>query len=195
MKLRSLAFALLVCAAIVSPSLLRADDITYNVNQTVGTGSVTGTITTDGTIGALNIGGVDDGPIGYAGDIVSVNLVLNDGTNAEPLSGGVFSSGGTDLIASATDLTFNFGADGGYFVIYSGLSNYDQLCYSTTYCGGISIYNVGLDGETVTTAETGSQVIGCTNAPDASGLSLAGITALGIMGAFRKKFMMSAQAS
>jgi hypothetical protein len=189
MKVRSVALSILVSAAMVSPSLLRADNITYNIDQTVGAGSVTGTITTDGTIGALNTGGVNDGPVGFAGNIVNVNLVLSDGTNTEPLSGGIFSSAGSDLIASATDLTFDFGAPGGgYFVLYSGYSNYDQLCYSTA-CGGISIYNVGLDGQTVAISETGTQVIG--TVPEASSLSLAGITALGILGAFRKKFMIS----
>jgi hypothetical protein len=189
MKVRSVALSILVSAAMVSPSLLRADNITYNIDQTVGAGSVTGTITTDGTIGVLNTGGVIDGPVGFAGNIVGVNLVLSDGTNTEPLSGGIFTSLGSDLIASATDLTFDFGApDAGGLALYSGYSNYDQLCYSAN-CGGISIYNVGLDGQTVAISETGTQVIG--TVPDASGLSLAGITALGIIGAFRKKFMIS----
>ncbi len=183
----------------VSPSLLRADDITYNVNQTVGAGSVTGTITTDGTIGTLNTGGaINDASVGSAGNIVAVNLVLNDGTNTAPLSGGIFSSGGSDLTASATDLTFNFGAsDVGYISFYSGFVNYDQLCYATIGSGacvpgGIYLFNPDLDGVTVTANETGTQVIGTTTAmPDASGLSLAGITALGILGAFRKKFIAS----
>jgi len=189
MKVRSVALSILLSAAMVSPSLLRADNITYSIDQTVGAGSVTGTITTDGTIGVLNTGGVIDGPVGSAGNIVAVNLVLSDGTNTEPLSGGIFTSLGSGLIASATDLTFDFGAPGG-FALYSGYSNYDQLCYSTG-CGGISIYNVGLDGQTVAISETGTQVIG--TVPDASGLSLAGITAIGILGAFRKKFMISPQ--
>jgi hypothetical protein len=189
MKIRSIALSILVSAAMVSPSLLRADNITYNIDQTVGAGSVTGTITTDGTIGALNTGGVTDGSVGVAGNIVAVNLVLNDGMNTEPLSGGIFSSAGSDLVASATDLTFDFGApDAGYLVLYSGPTNYDQLCYSSR-CGGISIYNVGLDGQSVAISETGTQVIG--TVPDASGLSLAGITAIGILGAFRRKFMNS----
>ncbi len=191
MKIRSVTFSILLSAAMVSPSLLRADNITYNIDQTVGAGSVTGTITTDGTIGVLNTGGVIDGPVGFAGNIVAVNLVLSDGTNTEPLSGGIFSSVGSDLIASATDLTFDFGApDAGGFALYSGYAFYDQLCYSAA-CGGISIYNVDLDGQTVATSETGTQVIG--TVPDASGLSLAGITAIGILGAFRKKFMISPQ--
>jgi len=189
MKVRSVALSILVTAVMVSPSLLRADNITYNVDQTVGAGSVTGTITTDGTIGVLNAGGVIDGPVGFAGNLVGVNLILSDGTNTAPLSGGIFTSLGGDLIASANDLSFDFGApDGGGLALYSGYSNYSQLCFSTS-CGGISIYNVGLDGQTVATSETGTQVIG--TVPDASGLSLAGITALGILGAFRKKFMIS----
>ena len=188
MKVRSVALSILLSAAMVSPSLLRADNITYSIDQTVGAGSVTGTITTDGTIGVLNTGGVIDGPVGSAGNIVAVNLVLSDGTNTEPLSGGIFTSLGSDLVASATDLTFDFGApDAGGFALYSGYSNYDQLCYSNS-CG-ISIYNVALDGQTVATSETGTQVIG--TVPDPSSLSLAGITALAILAAFRKKFIIS----
>ncbi|MGH9529519.1 MAG: hypothetical protein ACRD2S_06310, partial [Terriglobales bacterium] len=113
-----------------------------------------------------------------------------------PLSGGIFSSGGSDLTASATDLTFNFGAsDVGYISFFSGSANYDQLCYASIGSGacvpgGIYLFNPDLDGITVTANETGTQVIG-TAVPDASGLSLAGITALGMIGAFRKKLMVS----
>jgi hypothetical protein len=47
----------------------------YNVNDTVGAGSVTGTIGTDGHVGALALG-----------DITSWDLVLNDGSNTFPYS-------------------------------------------------------------------------------------------------------------
>jgi len=46
-------------------------DITYDVDQTVGIGSVKGFIETDGTTGVLG-----------ASNILNWNLLLNDGTNA-----------------------------------------------------------------------------------------------------------------
>src|SRR5260370_24568371 len=106
----------LALSAILAPTALRASDITYTVNQTVGAGSVTGFITTDGTIGTLG-----------TADIVNWDLTLNDGTNPVfvllgPTSGN--NSGeeiaGADLTASATQLLYNFNAsDNGVFIIES----------------------------------------------------------------------------
>ena len=59
---------LLLFAAIGAPTVARAD-ITYAVDETVGAGSATGFITTDGTIGILD-----------TADILNWNLTLNDGT-------------------------------------------------------------------------------------------------------------------
>src|ERR1700688_4092868 len=105
-----------------APSVLRADDITYTVNQAVGSGSVTGFITTDGTIGTLSIG-----------DIVSWNLTLNDGhgdvTDLTQLNSAV-GGHGTDLTASSSDLMFNFDYDTGIFSFSSTTpASVGQLCY------------------------------------------------------------------
>jgi hypothetical protein len=53
----------------------RATPITYAVNLTVGAGTATGDIETDGTLGVLD-----------AGDILSWSLTLNDGTNSQTLT-------------------------------------------------------------------------------------------------------------
>jgi hypothetical protein len=121
----------LALSAIVAPTVVRAANITYTLNEAVGAGSVTGFITTDGTIGTL-----------AAGNILDWNLILNDGTNPTfdllgPLSGN--NSGASvsaDLSATATQLLYNFSgvlgnfflqspspASGGPFVGYS--SNFD----------------------------------------------------------------------
>src|ERR1700676_476472 len=52
---KSLWITVALFVVVVAPAVLRADDITYTVNQPVGPGSVTGFITTDGTIGTLSI--------------------------------------------------------------------------------------------------------------------------------------------
>jgi hypothetical protein len=83
-----------------------AASITYDVNQTIGAGGVTGDIVTDGKIGTLGLS-----------DIVDWNLLLNDGTNTTdllgPLSGSnstviVLPSPNPNLSATATQLLFNF---------------------------------------------------------------------------------------
>ena len=104
----SLTFMSLVLA---TASLCGAATITYNVNLTVGAGSASGTIITDGTIGALG-----------RSDILSWNLLLNDGTSTVDLpgqNGAVQGCTGCvanmnyqvapgDLSATAGQLFFNF---------------------------------------------------------------------------------------
>src|SRR6267378_6044483 len=98
--------AVVFAVAVESPTVLRATatDITYTVNQTVGAGGVTGTITTDGTIGTL-----------AAGNIIGWNLLLNSGSSTITLTGPPSANSnvgnfGVDLLtASATQLFYNFG--------------------------------------------------------------------------------------
>ena len=81
-------------------SLCSAATITYGVSQTVGPGSLTGFIETDGTFGAIG-----------TGNIVDSNLLLNDGrtTLDDNLSNSVFEvPGGGALSATTTQLLFNF---------------------------------------------------------------------------------------
>src|SRR4029077_5290010 len=82
----------------------------YNVNDAVGAGSVTGTIQTDGDIGALT-----------TADIINWNLHLNDGTNTFDLVGPPSASDattvvGTSFTATASGLFFDFSSSTGSFV-------------------------------------------------------------------------------
>src|SRR5580700_10349958 len=88
---------MLAIVALAFSALVSASSITYNVNLTIGTGSATGFITTDGTIGALS-----------AADITNFDLIINDGTASMtllgPLSGNnsyVTDFGGSALSATA----------------------------------------------------------------------------------------------
>ena len=92
----------LLFAALLAPTVLKADGIQYTVNQTEGAFTVTGTITTDGTIGVLS-----------SVDIVAWNLVLN-GSPVISLNTGnsTMLVVGNALTASATQLTFDFTAGG-----------------------------------------------------------------------------------
>jgi hypothetical protein len=117
-------------ALLLSVVLCSAATITYDVNRTIGAGSVTGFVETDGTIGVLS-----------ASNILDWNLVLNEGTNPTfdilgPLSGSnsVVGVVGADLSATATQLLFNFsGTDSGYALFQhpSLFAGSDFWCFST----------------------------------------------------------------
>jgi hypothetical protein len=93
-KLIGLASALAI--ALVSPA---SADIVYSVDYTVGESVLTGTITTDGEIGAIT-----------AADIKSFDLSTSVlGTPAEFTSSNSTATG-SGLTATATQLSFNFAA-------------------------------------------------------------------------------------
>jgi len=80
-----------------------AGPTTYSVDRTIGTGTITGFIETDGSLGVLG-----------AGNFVDWSLLLNVGTDTYTLYGP--SSGnnssvyvqGSDVTATATQVLFNF---------------------------------------------------------------------------------------
>jgi hypothetical protein len=133
----------------------------YNVNRTIGAGSVTGTIETDGTTGLLS-----------AANITDWNLLLNDSTATfnlfGPLSGNNSSAfvAGNDFTATTTELLFDFsGADHGLLLFQQGLFSGNHY-----YCDGTAGNSACFVGETVTAISvsshfelanpSGSQVIG-----------------------------------
>ena len=80
----------------------------YNVDRSIGAGTVTGIISTDGTLGSLT-----------ADNIVDWQLVISDGQGSVTLDGPDSESGNSNLILSSSFLTatlegihFNIGTDG-----------------------------------------------------------------------------------
>lgn len=138
-------------------------DITYNVNRTIGAGTVTGTITTDGATGVL-----------ATGDIVTWNLTLFDGTLTFSLTGpavanSVVQVAGSDLTATASTLSFNFsGGDGGYLLFQDGLfSGQHYYCDQATpsgpcYVGESVVPGAYNDGSHQVVAQPDSPIIGTT---------------------------------
>jgi hypothetical protein len=148
--------------AILSPVFARAADITYTVNSSVGaSGSMTGTITTDGNTGVLG-----------TSDILDWNLVLNDGTNPTFTLNGLANSAeevaGSDLTATATQLLFDYsGGDNGFFLLENLTvgDNGPFGCFETSEAcsdapGGISLAAVQGEGDEIFTALQGNGVIG-----------------------------------
>ena len=184
----SLIFAIVTLLGAV---VCNAGPITYGVARTIGAGSVTGFIETDGSLGVLN-----------ASNIVDWNLVLYDGIYSfgltGPLSGNdsqVFVMGG-DVSASTTQLLFNFdGTDNGLLLFQQGLFSGNHY-----YCDATQIGDC-LGGETVVptsvftryqnASRSGEVVIGTVSGssvpePGACGLMLAGLALLSLRANRRK---------
>jgi len=161
--LSRLSFVLIALALTATTSY--ASTITYNVSRTVGVGSVTGTIVTDGAIGVLS-----------TGDIVTWNLVINNGSSSfnllGPTSGNnsaVLVQGGTNFTATPTGLFFNFSAPG--IVLFqnpnigSGI-NFWCLDDPTVHCDShSSSEEVGLLSEVVAGREGNQQIASAVATP------------------------------
>lgn len=184
-------FALLLLAA----AACSAGNITYNVNLTVGAGGITGNIVTDGATGLLSVSGTD---------ILSFNLLLNDGTNTfdiaatQPGTGwpsapadGLSFFGSSGLSATATELLFNFSGSGDLLFqhnIGSSTPGGPFVCFEgTTNCSGtprgIQLSATPGFGNEQFAGESETQVIGTTaSTPEPSSFVLfgAGIALLGL---------------
>jgi hypothetical protein len=130
---RELPLQLAVTAALILSAVAVCNatpTIYYAVNRTVGTGTVTGFIATDGTLGVLG-----------APNIVDWNISLLVGSDSYdllgPLSGNNSTAyiDGIDLTATPTQLLFNFSAnDFGYFLLQYSVNVHDGFHF---YCDAI----------------------------------------------------------
>jgi hypothetical protein len=164
-----------------TPTFLRAD-ITYTVNQTVGAGGVTGTITTDGTIGTLG-----------ATDIIGWNLLLNSGSSTITLTGppsansNVSNFGAELLTASATQLFYNFGGSVGAF-FFVGPGNASTWCLGTgNPCVSPAGEGVRIDPVLVFSQNTGDPAIATVTSTPEPGTSLLMLIGVGLVLAVMRK--------
>jgi hypothetical protein len=202
-KLLGLAIAM----ALVGPA--KASSVTYAVNIQAGF-SITGTITTDGNIGAL-----------YDGDVIAYDLVVStepevvclgactvnpvDPLSQYNISGGQYATGPGLVATSTGELTFNFAAKNSNFIILGSntypsdyVEFYDwQVLPHDEGIGGIQVG--GGDGypsvETdfypsvgnVPCDSNGNCVIGATPIPPALPLFATGLGAISLLGRRRKQ--------
>jgi len=165
-------FPMLMAASVASAA------ITYQVDQTIGLGSVVGTITTDGNTGTLG-----------ASDITAWNLNLNGvgaTLNLTNLNSGVFVTGG-DVSATTHDLYFNFSGTPGDYLLFQvsfgdGYQYYcDAVSYTVCYEGATVTPQYVLDASEQNMPESGNQIIGVAGTPEpaAWALMLLGFCGLG----------------
>jgi hypothetical protein len=104
--------ALLGCAAAaLAAAAVPANATVYNVDRTIDGGSVVGTITTDGATGTIS-----------PSDFTAWDLVLSGPGSIVTISSGdaihaVYGSG-VDITADATQVSFNFSASDGGFLVF-----------------------------------------------------------------------------
>jgi hypothetical protein len=182
-------------------SLVARADIVYNIDVTITSAdptlnaaqsdTVSGTITTDNTIGAIQ-----------TSDILSWNLKLIDNLNPAfdftltPLNSLVDYDTGNDLKGNGTSLSFNFSSPGEFLIqVNPGLdSGYHYFCFSatTTDCAA---------GETITpeyfytdavvatgaSEPVGTHPLGPIPTPEPSSVILLASVMLAVMFAVRKR--------
>jgi hypothetical protein len=157
--------------------------IVYHVDQTIGSGSVVGTITTDGATGVLGVG-----------DITAWNLELNGvGASFDLKSPNNSYVSGSDLTATPQYLYFNFsGVDGGRFLLQQGPEDGDTYyCDSTANndcLKGASDVPVSYnDPSAQFSTPSGNQIIGTAAVPEPAAWSLLLVGLAGLGAAIRTR--------
>jgi len=155
-------------AALLGAGPATADNVTYQVNDPVGAGSIVGDITTDGKQGVLASGDIVDWTLALNGNGATFNLTKADSQLVLQ---------GSDLTATPTQLLFNFSVGDGGMVLFQAsnpgvFTGFHYVCFNTTNpaCNpGTSIVPAkNTDSSAIYVAESGNQVIGVAQSPSAN---------------------------
>jgi len=164
-------------------SATQATAAVYSFNYSVGTGSASGSITTDGTLGTLTAANIVDWSVSLDGNPGNTFTLLG------PLSGNNSAKlvSGSGLSATATDLMFDF-SQSGYLLLQNPSigSGQNFICFAGhDVCGGFSnAINVTTSVFGVNTLTmSGLQSIATTvPEPDAFAMLGLGLALMGLIG-------------
>jgi hypothetical protein len=171
--------ALCAVAALATATASSAAAVVYKVDLQIGSGTVTGDITTDGATGVLS-----------QSDITGWNLTLNGPGASYQIASGLGAYAvelvGSDLTATAKNILFNFSGDSqSYFILQDGLHSGSHY-----FCAAVSD-GTCLKGEsdvpqyyTDASAQfdhslTGAQIIASVPEPATWAMLILGVAAIG----------------
>ena len=150
--------------------------ITYLVNQTIGAGGVTGSITTNGDLGLLDEADITGWSLSLNG--VGASYSIDENNSVRVLTGG--------LTATATTLFFNFSGPSAMLLFQQGLnSGQHYYCNSAgpTACSTgktVAPISYGSSSTQLDTAASGNQVIASvTPEPATWAMMILGFTGVG----------------
>jgi hypothetical protein len=106
-------------AAALAAAASPANATVYNVDRTIDGGSVVGTITTDGAMGTIDPSDFTAWDLVLSGPGSTVTISSSDTPHA------VYGSG-ADITADATQISFNFSASDGGFLVFQQTMNSGQ---------------------------------------------------------------------
>jgi PEP-CTERM motif len=186
---------LIACsAAALATAASPANATVYNVNRTIDGGSVVGTVTTDGATGTIDPSDFTAWNLVLTGPGSTMTISSNDAAHA------VYGSG-VDITASATQISFNFSASDGGFLVFQQVMNSGQTYWCVNSDSGTCKDNESVvpQGFMDTSAQfadrEGTQVIataaGAVPEPATWALMLLGFAGLGYAG-FRQNRTRSA---